>query len=262
MSWDSKNKHTTSMGKTNTLDTTLPLLPNKFYHLINRGNNKQNIFYQHRNYAYFLSKYAEYMTPYLDTYAYCLLPNHFHLLVAVKDVKSILTAAPDDCPLINEQTWLLWKLEIDNLDFSGKKKVPLTTILQKDLSIEKQTKIASWVVMEKARRWLMGYAKAINKQENLEGSLFRKKIRRKLVDDFDYMKYLTWYLHNNPVHHNIFHSLQDYSYSSYQSLICPKPTKLKRNEVVDWYGGVAALIAYHKEQTLNYTGNEIKFWME
>ena len=84
------------MENKNTSETTIPLLPNKYYHLINRGNNKRNIFYQHRNYAYFLSKYAEYMTPYLETYAYCLLPNHFHLLVAVKDLKSILAAAPLD----------------------------------------------------------------------------------------------------------------------------------------------------------------------
>ena len=250
------------MENKNTSETTIPLLPNKYYHLINRGNNKRNIFYQHRNYAYFLSKYAEYMTPYLETYAYCLLPNHFHLLVAVKDLKSILAAAPLDCPLINEQTWLLWNFELNKPDFSGKKKVPLTNILQKDLSLEQQTRIASWVVMEKARRWLMGYAKAINKQENLTGSLFQKKIRRKLVDDLDYLKHLTWYLHNNPVHHNIFHSLQDYSYSSYQSFLSANPTKLQRKAVLDWYGGVDSLIAYHKEQTLTYTGNEIKFWME
>ena len=62
-----------------------PLLPGRFFHVFNRGNNGDNLFYQERNYAYFLRKYFEYMSPVLDTYCYCLLPNHFHLLVRVKE---------------------------------------------------------------------------------------------------------------------------------------------------------------------------------
>ncbi len=61
------------------------LKPGAYYHIYNRGINGENIFKEERNYAYFLSKYTIYLNPILETYAYCLLKNHFHLLVKVKD---------------------------------------------------------------------------------------------------------------------------------------------------------------------------------
>lgn len=248
------------MSKTDAYNT--PLFPDQFYHLISQGNNKQNIFYKEKNYAYFLLKYATYMTDYLDTCAYCLLPNHFHILVRIKSLKSILEVAVTDFPLISEATWKMWDIQISQFEFPAKQKIPLVTILQKANGIEERNKIASWTVSEKIRRWLMGYAKAINKQEDLAGSLFRKKFKRKHVTESAYLKYLVWYLHNNPVHHDIFHSLQNYPHSSYQTLISQHDTRLKKGEVLEWFGGLEGFIQYHKDQTLGYDGNDIKFWEE
>ena len=61
-----------------------PLQPDSYYHVFNRGVNRQNLFFEGRNYGYFLQLYAHHIEPVADTYAYCLLPNHFHLLVRVK----------------------------------------------------------------------------------------------------------------------------------------------------------------------------------
>ncbi len=63
---------------------TAPLEPGIFYHLYNRGNNRETLFRYDENYRYFLALYARYAEPAFDTYAYCLLPNHFHLLVRVR----------------------------------------------------------------------------------------------------------------------------------------------------------------------------------
>ena len=60
-----------------------------YYHIFNRGNNRENIFKEERNYAYFLQLYARYITGIADTYAYCLLRNHFHFLVCIKTVDEI-----------------------------------------------------------------------------------------------------------------------------------------------------------------------------
>lgn len=60
------------------------LEPNKYYHIYNRGNNGENIFLEERNYHYFLKLYAKYVEPVADTFAYCLLKNHFHLLIRIK----------------------------------------------------------------------------------------------------------------------------------------------------------------------------------
>ena len=59
---------------------------NKVYHIYNRGINGTNIFYEERNYIYFLEKYAHYLGDWVDTFAYCLLKNHFHLLIRVKEL--------------------------------------------------------------------------------------------------------------------------------------------------------------------------------
>lgn len=59
--------------------------PGVFYHIYNRGTNRENIFVEKRNYAYFLSQYKEYIEPVAQTYAYCLLKNHFHLLVRMRE---------------------------------------------------------------------------------------------------------------------------------------------------------------------------------
>ncbi len=62
----------------------MPLIHGNYYHIYNRGNNREDIFIEPPNYSYFLSLYAKYIDPVADTYAYCLLRNHFHLLVRIK----------------------------------------------------------------------------------------------------------------------------------------------------------------------------------
>ncbi|TQE92808.1 MAG: hypothetical protein FKY71_19065 [Spiribacter salinus] len=66
------------------MSTQVPLQPGQFYHIYNRGINGATIFREARNYRYFLKKYAHHVTPIAKTYVYCLMPNHFHLLVAMR----------------------------------------------------------------------------------------------------------------------------------------------------------------------------------
>ncbi|MEM9832758.1 MAG: hypothetical protein AAF944_19155 [Bacteroidota bacterium] len=66
-----------------------PLNPGCCYHIYNRGVNSQNIFFEPKNYHYFLERYAVYVHPFVNTLAYCLLGNHFHLLVRVKDEEEL-----------------------------------------------------------------------------------------------------------------------------------------------------------------------------
>jgi putative transposase len=66
-----------------------PLLYDAYYHIYNRGNNRENIFFQERNYEHFLKLYAKYIEPVAATFAYCLLRNHFHLLVKIRSEDEI-----------------------------------------------------------------------------------------------------------------------------------------------------------------------------
>ncbi|MFM2048344.1 MAG: hypothetical protein RI955_892 [Bacteroidota bacterium] len=65
--------------------STTKLEPSKFYHIYNRAVGDDLLFLNDENYRYFLKKYDEYLNEVIDTYAYCLMGNHFHLLIRVKD---------------------------------------------------------------------------------------------------------------------------------------------------------------------------------
>lgn len=57
--------------------------PDNFYHIYNRGINQQQTFFQQRNYEFFVSKIVSEIKPTCEIIAYCLMPNHFHLLIYV-----------------------------------------------------------------------------------------------------------------------------------------------------------------------------------
>ncbi len=60
----------------------IQFLPGSYYHVYNRGNNKQKVFLEEKNYYFFLDRLRFYFDKEaVDLCAYCLMPNHFHLLV-------------------------------------------------------------------------------------------------------------------------------------------------------------------------------------
>ena len=61
------------------------LQPGCYYHIYNRGNNKENIFKEPRNYNYFLLLWKKYIEPVTLTFAYSLQPNHFHFLIFIRE---------------------------------------------------------------------------------------------------------------------------------------------------------------------------------
>ena len=65
--------------------------PNHFYHVYNRTNNREKLFTKPENYVYFLKKYDKYLSSVLTTYSYCLLGNHFHLLVKIKEKEELVS---------------------------------------------------------------------------------------------------------------------------------------------------------------------------
>jgi REP element-mobilizing transposase RayT len=128
-----------------------PIEFGKYYHIYNRGNNGENLFLTAPNYYYFLSLYDKYISSVAETYAWCLMPNHFHLLVRIKD-------------------------EVD-IDFLKSEKEPKTA--PKKAKPENQF-----------GHLFNAYAKAFNKQNNRHGSLFEHPFRRIEVTNEAYLKRL------------------------------------------------------------------------
>lgn len=67
-------------------------LSSTVYHVYNHANGTDDFFREEDNYRFFLKKYIKYISPVVDTLAYCLMKNHFHLMVRVKDSKTFKTS--------------------------------------------------------------------------------------------------------------------------------------------------------------------------
>lgn len=64
---------------------TPPIDLGSIYHIYNRGVNKGLIFFNEKNYQYFIYKMAYHFQEKASVLAYCLMPNHFHLIIKVID---------------------------------------------------------------------------------------------------------------------------------------------------------------------------------
>ena len=191
----------------------------KVYHLYNRGNNRENLFYKKENYHYFIRQFDKYLSNFVDVYAYCLLPNHFHFLIKIKEEEEILQYLAG-LPQYRD------------------------SIAQSD-GISNPT---SKIISEQFRRFFISYSQAINKQENRVGSLFQKKFKIKEVNNDSYFSQLVFYIHANPQKHGLINDFREWNYSSYHSIISDKISKLKKKEIRNWFGNIEQYKEFHKNQ--------------
>lgn len=202
-----------------------PLEYGKFYHIYNRGINGEDLFRSNENYKHFLSLYEKYMEVVVDTYAWCLLGNHFHLLVHIKE--------EDEIGLIPSKNESSIKYEPQ----SGQKAANRVDNTRRKYKPSSQFS-----------HLFNSYAQAFNKQHKRHGSLFESPFKRKCIDSDQYFRELIGYIHNNPVHHGFTNNAIDYPWSSYQSAISSKATKLKRCELMEWFGSTEDFVKYHEEK--------------
>ena len=154
------------------------MLVNHIYHVYSRGINRQNVFYTDENYKFFLSKVRRYIGSCSKIIGYCLMPNHFHLLVLITE---------------------------DSLEPRSNNNEPVSFSNISNFSFGlKQT--------------LSSYTKAINSQMDRTGSLFQQNTRRKNTGCGGMSSYALWclhYLHMNPVEAKYVVHPSKWEYSSY-----------------------------------------------
>lgn len=184
----------------------VPLEQGNYYHIYNRGNNGIDIFYDTESYYHFLKLYDRYISPIAETYAWCLLKNHFHILVYIK-----------------------MDNEIDSSKFEYS-------------SVERAKTINA---SNQFGYLFNAYTQAINKKFKRTGSLFETPFERKQINSTTYLKNLIYYIHNNPVHHGFIDKMNLYPWSSFETIISNKPTKLKRDDILDIYGSKSDFIEFH-----------------
>ena len=92
---ESINKRLTAKSRHDAKINIMQFEASNLYHIYNRGNNKQPIFFNRDNYLYFLTKVKRYIVPACDILAWCLMPNHFHFLIhANTDTEKIIKETP------------------------------------------------------------------------------------------------------------------------------------------------------------------------
>lgn len=245
-------------------DTTIPLKINQYYHIYNRGNNGQLIFFQERNYSFFLKQYAKYMNPYWNTFAYALLPNHFHLFIQIKDGKTLVEMAKKHLKRVNKI--FLMRFSPKNKDIS----MEIADLTDRNYLNQDNFsnyfglgdyssfcyKLCEWIATEPFRRFMMSYAKAINKQEERHGSLFQKYFRRKHLEELEDFLQLTKYIHRNPIHHGTAINLQDSELTSYHSFFVNGKSRLKRTMVLNWFNGIEHFKSEHEQYIEDWKNDE------
>jgi len=63
-----------------------------YYHIYNRGNNKEKLFIEKEDYSRFMELYRKYIHEIADTFCFCLMPNHFHFALRIKERGEIISS--------------------------------------------------------------------------------------------------------------------------------------------------------------------------
>ena len=176
-------------------------------HIYNHATGTDNLFENDCDYAWFLGKLKKYILPIGDIFTYCLMPNHFHLLVRIKS---------------NE--------EINNL-FKSKNKIPISF----DDIQRKNEENYSQLMSKHFSNFFNAYAKYYNFSKKRRGTIFKRAFRRKLILDDDYLKQLICYIHQNPMKAGLCLIPGEWKYSSYNAITSKGETLVNKKFVIDLF---------------------------
>ena len=185
-------------------DGNTPLQPGQLFHIYNHAVGNENLFERDADYVYFLKKMKEHLLPVSEVLSYCLMPNHFHLVIRFNEEEKIKE-------YFRER--LKSRYSIDEL------------MLQNENYLEKQ-------LSQVCSNFFNTYAKHYNFVKGRTGTLFKRTFRRKEVDDMDYLRTLICYIHQNPVASGFAEKISLWKYSSYNTMLSSQPTLIKRDFII------------------------------
>lgn len=203
------------------------------YHVYNRANGSERMFVSDENYRFFLQQYQQYIFPIADTFCYCLMPNHFHFLVRIKNEKDVE-------------------------DYIRKRSFKASKTLQGFQTLEglaKQERISKFLTQQFSH-FFNSYTQSFNKQQNRKGSLFIHPYKRIVVTTQEYLIKLVHYIHFNPIEADLVKTLEDWKFSSFQAITSSRTSSLKKQEVLDWFDGLENFLFCHKGSS-RMTGIEL-----
>lgn len=209
------------------MQKTEPLSYGKYYHIYNCGIDGCKLFREAKDYERFLNLYENYIETVADTFAWCLMGNHFHLLLRVKEEEEIGFYKPLNSDRSNDSVRFQVTTNLSEFEEPDREKIR-----------PDPTKHFSHL--------FNAYAKYVNIKYKRKGSLFIRPFKRKNINHKRYFQQVVVYIHNNPVYHGFVEHPAEYPWSSYLSCISVKPTKLQRETVIGWFDDVANFKVVHE----------------
>jgi REP element-mobilizing transposase RayT len=205
------------------------ITPEAFYHVYNRAHGDEQLFRSEDNYYFFLRRYKKYIEPIADTFCYCLMPNHFHLLVRIKAEKELNA-------YFLKKKWEAMRVSQPNASFEQ-----LTLSDHEDL----KGLVLSKKLSLQFSHFFNSYTQAFNKRYQRKGGLFMLPFKRKQITDEKYLLNLIRYIHLNPVEANLCEKPENWSFSSYKSIIYSNDTFLQSKEVIQWFDDLENFVHLH-----------------
>jgi len=252
------------------------LVCGKYYHIYNRGINSCNLFRETANYQHFLSLLNKYVTPVAETFAWVLMPNHFHCLIKIREnmfYKYSIADKAKDPKWFEDNKWeticvppdLSALADLSSCADLSAGAAPDSVCLNKKINIPSRQQNPKLTTKLPAphlhfSHLFNSYSKHFNNQYERHGALFERPFSRKPVDSEAYLKKLIIYIHNNPVHHGFCSHPEDYRWSSYLDFLNENPTIVEREKVIALFGNVVDFTLMHT----NRKGNEnidIEDWL-
>lgn len=209
-----------------------PLQPNISYHIFNHANGCEELFSERENYRFFMQKYRRYISPIAETYAYCLLPNHFHFIVRMRK-----------------------KAVIEELVLKKKAASPKFKTLEKLPPSDKEIEV---FLSKQFGNLFSSYSQSFNKMYHRIGSVFVKNFKREPVLNKAYFVNAVVYCHRNPVHHNFRDFPEDWEASSYNEIINNDSNLVEIDKLLAVFGGMDSFILKHNNSLGNFTDLELK----
>ena len=214
------------------------LQPNTSYHIFNHANGFENVFREDENFRFFLEKYQQFIYPVAETYAYCLLPNHFHLVVRVRkrEVIDELIRIKKVLPVLSDNFSKSNNFSKVSFDFG---KVDTGKVVISDVEIEK-------FISKQFSNLFSCYAQSYNKMYERMGSLFIKNFRREPILDKEYFINSIIYTHRNPIHHGFCSNYYNWGYTSYGEIIEMKSKLVEVEKIIKIFESRDLFIEMHQ----------------
>jgi REP element-mobilizing transposase RayT len=206
--------------------TMTALKPDTSYHIFNHANGFENIFLHEANYYYFLEKYLLYINPIAETYAYCLMPNHFHIIVRIRKrniIEEIIRKKENNF----ENTFS----KVPNF---GKGVVNISN-----------SEILKYISKQFANLFSC-YTQSFNKVYHRKGSLFIKNFKRQTITDKEYFLHSVIYVHRNPVHHGFCNDFNAWTYSSYRDVFAGEHGFTENIKLLKLFDGLEIYLSQHQ----------------